>query len=143
MVNNIIELEMCTIGDDKKCFSVKLTKRMFWYIVLIFVVSIVASGIYGLAIAPLTGLGLSYAAYQLAINMMVLSMMVPIVGLIIGIGFYGNWATLTQLNLSITPDFWISSVTVAAFWIGIVLQVFILIYIFWTLITKNMNGKQV
>lgn len=132
-----IVLETCTIGTERRCFSVKLTRKLFWIIIMLYALSVLASGIYGAAISPFTGLGLSYAAYHIGLNALVLAMLIPVVGLIIGIGFFGAWTTLAQANLGIVPDFWILSITTAAFWIGIVLQVFLLIYVFWTLITKN------
>lgn len=137
----VIELEMCTLGAERKCFSVKLSRRLFWIIILLYALSVLASGIYGAAIAPYTGLGLTYAAYQVGLNALILSMLIPVVGLVIGLGFFGAWTTAAQLNLGIVPDFWILSVTTAAFWIGIVLQVFLLIYVFWTLITRRSEKK--
>lgn len=133
----MLEFDFCTIGSEKKCFSVKITWRIFWIVLLLIAVSTLASGLYGAAVSPFSGLGLSYAAYQFSLDMLILSMLIPGVGLIIGIGFFGIWTSQSQLNLGITADYWISSVTTAAFWIGIVLQVFLLIYIFWWLVTNK------
>ncbi len=133
----VIELKMCKINGDKDdCFSVKLTRRIFWYTLAIVVLMAVINFWIGLAIGgPIVAL--FYVAYSFSLSLLALAMCIPVVGLVIAIGFFNIITGNMQSLLSIVSNFWIDALTISTFWLGLVVQIFLLVYIIWTLVMKK------
>jgi hypothetical protein len=137
-----LKIEICKEkeGSEPQCTKITVRKGLPLILACLMIAVVVVNFFMGLAL----GQPLEYIALSIVMCLIVIACMIPILGLVILIGYFMPWTATVISDLAILPSFWLDAVVVIAWWIAIIVQIVILVYIIYKIVTyviKLHEGK--
>jgi len=137
----IFDIKYCTIDakDQKKCFAITISKSLALTIVGFMAVIIAVSFFFGWGAGGID-LGIKYLAMSGTYALLAVLLLIPVVGLVILIGFLPAALADTVTLLGIAANTFTSALGAAVFWFGLVGQILVLVKILIKILNMK-NGK--
>jgi hypothetical protein len=138
----ILSFEYCTLsGKEKKCFSLTLSKTLAQIVVGFMAVIVVLSFFFGWGAGGID-MGIDYLAMSGVYALLSIVLLIPVVGLVILIGFLPAALADTLTLLGIVANGYTAALGAAVFWFGLVGQIIVLIHIIVKLIKRADAPKE-
>ena len=140
----LFDIKYCTVGtkDEKKCFSITISRTMMAVLIAIMVIIVALSFFVGWGVGGIDT-GIKYLALSGIYAFLALILLIPIVGLVILIGFLAGALADSVTLLGIAANVYTSALAAAVFWFGLVGQILVLIHILLKIINSKKSVEQI